>query len=290
MSTWTIADAVDYLAAHRLIALSIVSAIVLIVLWVGNIVGPGSTAKLSGRDVKPLPAPIWIFGALLVYIAAPLAAQFLNELPQLAGEDELKRKALVQLGAIGAGALTGFALLFVMAKSAPNAGLRMKASDVAIGLGAFAFALPLVWLAGEGGVALYKELKGSAPPALAHPTLETLVNNRSSQWAFVLAAVAVLGSPIWEEFVYRAFLQSAALRITGGQPWLAIVITSTLFTLVHRVGDQPVPWHALLPIFVLGVAMGVAYERTKRLGVPIVMHIAFNGLNVALALAGAGGE
>ena len=45
-----------------------------------------------------------------------------------------------------------------------------------------------------------------------------------------------------------------------------------------------VPWHALLPIFGLGLACGVAYERTKRVGVPITMHICFNGLNVMLAL------
>jgi membrane protease YdiL (CAAX protease family) len=37
----------------------------------------------------------------------------------------------------------------------------------------------------------------------------------------------------------------------------------------------------------LGLAMGIAFERTKRLGVPIIMHICFNGLNVALALSGA---
>ena len=30
------------------------------------------------------------------------------------------------------------------------------------------------------------------------------------------------------------------------------------------------PWVALAPIFVLGLAMGIAYERTKRVGVPII--------------------
>jgi membrane protease YdiL (CAAX protease family) len=68
--------------------------------------------------------------------------------------------------------------------------------------------------------------------------------------------------------------------------WISILGTSTLFTLVHRMGQPPVPWHALVPIFVLSVSMGVAYERTKRIGVPIAMHVCFNALNVALAWSG----
>lgn len=286
VSNWTIADAMEYLASNQLVALAIVSFLVLAILWVGNLIGPGSTNKLKGRDVKPLPGIIWLFPGLLVFLSMPLALEFVRTMPQLQGADSLKRTALETLGAVGAGVITGFVMYFVIGKTAPNAGLKIKASDALIGLGAFALVLPLTMLAGVGGIELYKSIHdGAAPPLLAHPTLEIIINNKDNHWAWLLAALAVLATPFVEEVVYRGFLQSSVLRFLNGQVWLAILVTSVLFTMVHRAGPNPVPWHALLPIFVLGVSMGVAFERTKRLGVPIVMHICFNGFNVAFAYA-----
>jgi len=96
----------------------------------------------------------------------------------------------------------------------------------------------------------------------------------------------VLGAPIVEELVYRVFIQSAIIRVIGGV-WPGVLITAGIFAAVHRIGDpeSAVPWVALAPIFVLGLAMGIAYERTKRVGVPILMHMAFNAVNVGMALA-----
>lgn len=283
VSNWTVSDAIEYAENNRLVVVGIVAAIVLTFLCLGNIVGPGSGAKLGGRDVKPLPAPIWLFGAILLFIAPPLAAQFLREMPQVASGGDLRERALVQAGAVGAGILVGMALLFVMSRTAPKAGLKFKFSDVPIGLGSFLLALPIVMLASYGGVYLYQELTGEAAGEIAHETLQQIISNRSNSWAWLLAAVAILGSPVLEEILYRGFLQSALLRFTNGQTWIAILGTSAAFALVHRLSEEPVPWFALLPIFTLGLCMGVAYERTKRIGVPITMHVCFNAMNVALA-------
>ncbi|QYK47633.1 MAG: CPBP family intramembrane metalloprotease [Phycisphaeraceae bacterium] len=283
---WTVSDAVEYAENNRVVVVAIVAATVFVFLWIGNIVGPGSTPKLAGRDVKPLPAPIWLFGAILVFIAAPLAAQFLKELPQVNSGSDLRERALTQAGGVAAGIIAGMALLFVMSRTAPKAGLKIKFSDIPFGIGAFLLALPFVILAGDAAVALYRELYKESPSPIAHPTLELILANKSSQWAILLAITAVIGSPLLEEILYRGFLQSALLRFLNGQVWLAIIGSAALFTLVHRLGQPPVPWHALLPIFVLGLSMGIAYERTKRLGVPIAMHICFNAMNVALAWSG----
>lgn len=280
---WTVSDAVEYAENNRIVVVAIVAAIVLVFLWIGNIIGPGSTPKLAGRDVKPLPAPIWLFGAILVFIAAPLAAQFLKELPQVTSGSDLRERALTQAGGVAAGIIAGMALLFVMSRTAPKAGLKIKLSDIPFGIGAFLLALPFVILAGDAAVALYRELYKESPSPIAHPTLELILANKSNQWAILLAITAVIGSPLLEEILYRGFLQSALLRVLNGQVWLAIIGSATLFTLVHRLGQPPVPWHALLPIFTLGLSMGIAYERTKRLGVPIAMHVCFNATNVALA-------
>jgi membrane protease YdiL (CAAX protease family) len=85
--------------------------------------------------------------------------------------------------------------------------------------------------------------------------------------------------------VFRVFLQSALVQVFVNR-WAAIICTSALFALIHRLGPEPVPWHAVAPIFALGVAAGVAYERTARLGVPILIHMLFNAANVGLVLLG----
>ena len=36
--------------------------------------------------------------------------------------------------------------------------------------------------------------------------------------------------------------------------------------------------------FVLSIGLGIAFERTKRIGVPILMHVLFNAGNVAITL------
>jgi membrane protease YdiL (CAAX protease family) len=122
-----------------------------------------------------------------------------------------------------------------------------------------------------------------APATIAHATLDQILAQRGNGWVIAVIAAAVVGAPAAEELTYRVFLQSAMARVLVNRA-LALVVTGTLFALVHRVGPEPVPWHAIPPIMALGVACGVAYERTGRLGVPIVMHALFNAFNTALVL------
>jgi membrane protease YdiL (CAAX protease family) len=51
--------------------------------------------------------------------------------------------------------------------------------------------------------------------------------------------------------------------------WIAVLITSFLFAIVHPLWMAPA-------IFVLSVCLGYAYERTGNLWVPILIHAAFN--------------
>ena len=75
--------------------------------------------------------------------------------------------------------------------------------------------------------------------------------------------------------------------------WIAIVITAAIFAAMHALPGEkskagPVPWIAVPGLFVLAVGMGLAYERTKRLAVPIVMHGMFNLANLVMAAWGGG--
>ncbi|MEA2733692.1 MAG: hypothetical protein QOE14_143, partial [Humisphaera sp.] len=66
-------------------------------------------------------------------------------------------------------------------------------------------------------------------------------------------------------------IEYAALASGGsvGARWLAVIITSIVFALVHPLWTAPL-------IFLLSVCLGYAYERTGSLWVPIVMHALFN--------------
>ena len=200
--------------------------------------------------------------------------------------DDSQKQVVVTLVGFGFGMVAGLGMLFILKRSAPEAGMRLSWLDVPVGLGCFLLAYPFVELMSMAGVGLYRQFsEGMDPPAVAHPILERLVSDSSDPWAWALVAGAVIGAPFVEELVYRVFLQGALIKITRS-PWISIIGAGVIFALMHRIGpvETRVAWHALLPIFAIGIACGVGYERTKRVGVPITMHMCFNLLNVLLAL------
>jgi uncharacterized protein len=80
-------------------------------------------------------------------------------------------------------------------------------------------------------------------------------------------------SPIYEEILYRGFLYKG-LRDSKAGKWGAIMITSFLFTLNH-LGMS-------ITIFLIGVFLGLAREKTNTIKVPICMHILFNFITAVL--------
>jgi len=70
------------------------------------------------------------------------------------------------------------------------------------------------------------------------------------------------------------------LKVGRWPAWVAIVVASIAFTLVHG--------HLWLmpPIFFLSLCLGVVYERTNNLWAPIFIHAAFNAASTALFLIG----
>ncbi|MBX3385360.1 MAG: CPBP family intramembrane metalloprotease [Phycisphaeraceae bacterium] len=134
---------------------------------------------------------------------------------------------------------------------------------------------------------------GGAPiDPIAHETLRALMEAWSGGVAegggalvmaapWVVTLSALVAAPIVEELLYRGCVQSGVLGLVRSR-WGAILITSVVFTVVH-VGATP--WYALPGLMVLSVGLGIAYERTGRIGVPILMHVGFNGVNLGVAAA-----
>jgi len=125
-----------------------------------------------------------------------------------------------------------------------------------------------------------------------HPFLELLRGDATGVEKLLVIGLAFLLVPIVEEVLYRGLMQSALRRIFGG-PWLAILVSSALFSAVHLTIARDstgaagvVGVQALLPLFALALVLGYNYERTGRLWASIVIHMLFNGINLACALLG----
>ena len=93
-------------------------------------------------------------------------------------------------------------------------------------------------------------------------------------WLVVVAVVIV--APIAEEVFFRGIAFNAWLQERGRR--FAYIGSAALFAAIH------VSLVSLLPIFLLGLALGWVYRRTRSLVAPIAMHATVNGITVAIAL------
>jgi len=128
-------------------------------------------------------------------------------------------------------------------------------------VGATAASAGVVWVLESLGI--------DAEPQAAERAIQIL-----DPWLVILAVVIL--APIAEEVFFRGVVFNAWLR-EGGRRW-AFIGSSALFALIHA------SVVALLPIFLLGLALAWIYQRTGNLLAPIAMHAMVNGISVALAL------
>jgi uncharacterized protein len=82
---------------------------------------------------------------------------------------------------------------------------------------------------------------------------------------------AVFYNPVIEELFFRGFLLTFLKNYTT--PVLAIVLSGGIFACAHH------NLGAFLPLWFLGIVLGVAYEHTGSLLVPMTIHGCFNLAN-----------
>jgi membrane protease YdiL (CAAX protease family) len=284
LNGWTVQDLMNGMDQNRLAVLAVATFLVLLFLWTADVLRPGGLSK-NGRDVKSHPATVWMFAGLMVLAAAAFSGAILSQQAWLTGPDPESLRALSAVAAAtyGVSAAVALGLIYLFARSAPKAGLVPGVMDVPFGLLCLALAAPVVLLSAELAVLIYERAMETTVEPIAHPQLDLMIANRSDPWVWGLILAAAVGAPIVEEAIFRVFFQSAILKWTGSA-WAAVVGAAGLFTAVHAFGPGAVPPYALAPIAVLGLSMGIAYERTRRIGVPIVMHMGFNAANILLAM------
>jgi uncharacterized protein len=131
----------------------------------------------------------------------------------------------------------------------------------------------VVWLvatlAGAAAVLVLERLGIEAAPQAAELAIAMLD-------PFLVIIAVVILAPIAEEIFFRGIVFNALLR-EGGRRW-AFIGSSALFAVIH------ISLVAVLPIFLLGLALAWIYQRTGNLLAPMAMHATVNGISVALAL------
>jgi membrane protease YdiL (CAAX protease family) len=85
----------------------------------------------------------------------------------------------------------------------------------------------------------------------------------------VMALIPAIG----EELFFRGSLQKVLLRMSH-KPWLAIVVSSLIFALLHGT------FLKLLPIFTLGLLLGIIFHVTRNLWYTITIHFINNAFAV----------
>ena len=113
----------------------------------------------------------------------------------------------------------------------------------------------------------------------AQPMLEHFAGGVA--WERILLAVhGIALAPLYEEVIFRKWLQDFLVRRTGLRAGIAL--TSLFFVLLHC------SWQAALPLAILAVALSIARIRTGSLIPCIVMHVLHNAsvfLFLGLAMA-----
>lgn len=177
-------------------------------------------------------------------------------------------------------------LLLLLLDAFPRPGLHHRIGlggrgwwrGLRIGLLATPLVLPVVLLASQATQWLWAEL--GLEHERAHSLLQAM-EDAGSRLRLGAVVAAVVVAPLFEELLFRGHLQSgivAALRPALGSRsarWLAILVASLAFALIHEWWTQPI-------IFVLSVCIGWLYERSGNLWAAIVLHGAFNAVSTTL--------
>ncbi|MEL6329211.1 MAG: CPBP family intramembrane glutamic endopeptidase, partial [Planctomycetota bacterium] len=236
------------------------------------------------RDVAPLSAVGWLIGAGAVWLGHQVAAAFIFSGFSVSLEDDLA-VSISLLGSYVVGCGFGIIVVERVSRIAPRAGLRARGRDLWTGPAWLGLSLPVVLLAGLLAAWVNALARGEPPEELSHETLGRIAEGGAALWVWLTVAAVTLGAPLLEEIVYRGLLQSGLRRLTGS-PWAAVLVTSVVFAAMHVPALSEGGGYALANLFVLSVFLGVAFERSRSLGVPVLMHAGFNAFNIALVRLG----
>ena len=100
-----------------------------------------------------------------------------------------------------------------------------------------------------------------------------LININSFPRYIISMIVIGLLPGLFEEVCFRAGLQNILVRWFKG-PWLAIILTAIVFSLVH------ISYYGFLVRFALGIVLGLVFYYSGNIWLSVLFHFLYNGLQV----------
>lgn len=255
-------------------------------------------------DAPPVELPLdplqFFIAGVVLWFAQQVGAASASMLGLIDPADHASLRSTAALLFAGAAAAAVAWTLLVLTLPAPARAVGLlwppSRAHAHAGLIAFALIFPIVMTVGSAAAAIDRFIQGPHTTTLAHQTLRALahadaITHHTFAWLLTIVGV-VLVVPCLEELIYRGFLQSslreafrtrhsADRRYAERVTWGAILLTSSIFTAMHAPIAEP---RALPALFVLSICLGVAYERTRSLWPPMLIHALFNFANLLLAL------
>lgn len=243
---------------------------------------------LDAGDIGPSDPIKWFGAAIGVYLAAYTLGGLTAAYATGPGPDELDA---VKRAGIGALALYSWGILWtIVAIGLVRRTIGRGAEPPtpwrgwAIGLGVLVLASPVLLVISDLALVLTALFEPTPPEPIAHQSLILIVEHMTDPWAIAVIIGAVVGAPVLEETIYRGLLQTAIVRALQSR-WWGVVLTSTLFALMHRASPEPVPWRAIPSIFAVGMVCGMIRERRSGgLTGAIAFHAGFNAANIGIAM------
>lgn len=152
-------------------------------------------------------------------------------------------------------------------------GLRFRPLDVplgiALGISSQLLLVPLVsrpWAA----------LLGRSTDELKDPACRLAEKADDPVGVALLVLITVVGAPFVEELFFRGFVQRGLTTSLGRV--VGVLLTAGIFGLIHFQSLQ-------LPALVaFGLVLGLTVDRTRRLGLAVITHSAFNATTIVSLL------
>ncbi len=142
-----------------------------------------------------------------------------------------------------------------------------------------AFGSLLVWMTAYGFIVVYGLIVELLNLEQLTPSnnAEMLFTNTGGSIALTLV-IAAIAAPVSEEFFFRGFILKS-MRASF-VPAMALGLSSMTFALFHA--DLTL----LIPVFILGTAIGISFLWTRSLFMPITIHAIHNALVCSFGLLG----
>jgi hypothetical protein len=117
------------------------------------------------------------------------------------------------------------------------------------------------------GLLYLEALERLEPLRALRDEAERLTAGMGERQGWWIAALSVLAAPVFEEFIFRGLIFRGLRRSLPVLP--SVLASAAIFAIVH-------PQVSVAPVFLLGVAAALSFERTGRLYAPIACHMVYN--------------